>query len=342
MNRPDNKRTTQVCRYLIENGIPISAEPNSFEQIALDWLNEVRANLSNLHSSDLAIITQSGLRDKIFPPIQQIPQFDKALAEIQTLKKQLADITSKIYDTVSKVKIPTKRTGGTCGIGGYDSSSRRWRMIHRGRIIRQTILQLRSFFNRKDIPFDEQGSLRYWQMWLRSNHPEVCHRFPAQTEATPVAEETHPPIRYRTIVKPVSEELPPVQTAPVQPTPVQTAPVQTAPVQTAPVQPTPVAQTRTTRRRIPNPNVIWAKSVYERKPLIEESDLIGFAKLRSKDGRVFDVGIENYAIYPSGNIKYYFRYRNSKGQYSTLVFKWNNDASIVSVNLKPEFDFGGI
>ena len=336
MNTPDNKRTTQVCRYLVENGIPLSAEPNTFEQIALDWLNEVRANLSRLHTSDLDIITKSGLYDKVFLPIQQISQFDKALTEIQKLKKQLADITSKIYDTASKFKIPNNKTSSTCGIGGYDISSRRWRMIHRGRVIRQTILQLRSFFKRKDIPFDEQGSLPYWQMWLKINHPEVCYRFPV--EATPVAEETQPPIRYRTIVKPVTEELPPVaQTAPVQPTPVQNAPVQTAPV-----QPTPVSQTRTTRKRKPNPNVIWAKSVYERKSLLEESDLIGIAKLRSKDGRVFDIGIENYAIYPSGNIKYYFRYKNSKGQYSTLVFKWNNDASIVSVNLKPEFDFGGI
>lgn len=106
-----------------------------------------------------------------------------------------------------------------------------------------------------------------------------------------------------------------------------------------------------------NRKLIWAKPhsvVYQKE--VEKSEIIGKVILKKEELHsngdkvgpykkvdvIYEYGIQNYAIYPSGKIKLYIRRAKKNGMYGVLVCKWATCSEIVSLNLDPEYDFGPI
>ena len=97
-----------------------------------------------------------------------------------------------------------------------------------------------------------------------------------------------------------------------------------------------------------NPNLIWASTrkvhrpgTPEYKTALVEDELIG--KVRIIEGEnLVDYGIENYCIYPSGNVRLYLRRKNIQGQYSYMNRRWSHASDIVQLSLLPQYDIGPI
>jgi len=93
-----------------------------------------------------------------------------------------------------------------------------------------------------------------------------------------------------------------------------------------------------TKKKTRASNGTWAKekaTVYKSK--LTKKDLIGTAKFLNKSGNQTEVGIENYVIFPSGNIKYYFRAKNSDGTFGYMFTVWDSNKKILALNIKKMF-----
>jgi hypothetical protein len=93
-----------------------------------------------------------------------------------------------------------------------------------------------------------------------------------------------------------------------------------------------------TKKKTRASNGTWAKEkATGYKPKLTKKDLIGTAKFLNKSGNQTEVGIENYVIFPSGNIKYYFRAKNSDGTFGYMFTVWDSNKKILALNIKKMF-----
>lgn len=102
MRSPDNKKTTQVCRFISQYGLPTIATPQSLESVALGWVNDVRSNKNDIHASDMDIINQFGLNQIIFHN-QPEPSVIAALkSQIENLQQMVVNLSSGLTPQISK------------------------------------------------------------------------------------------------------------------------------------------------------------------------------------------------------------------------------------------------
>lgn len=94
----DNKRTEQICQFIIQNGLSPEADPNSFEGVAQKWIDFIRANKDSVHPSDLEIINQKGLTDFVFQ--------SEALSQLAELQKHFVDLGRQIETLMQSLSLP--------------------------------------------------------------------------------------------------------------------------------------------------------------------------------------------------------------------------------------------
>lgn len=85
-------------------------------------------------------------------------------------------------------------------------------------------------------------------------------------------------------------------------------------------------------------NGTWAKERADAyRPKLTIKDLIGTAKFLNKSGKKVEVGVENYVVYPSGNVKYYLRAKNSDGTFGYMFTVWHSNKKLLALNIKKMF-----
>ena len=94
----DNKRTEQICHFIIQNGLSREADPNSFEGVAQKWVDFIRSNKDSVHPSDLEIIKQKGLTDLVFQ--------SEALSQLAELQKHFVDLGRQIETLIKSLSLP--------------------------------------------------------------------------------------------------------------------------------------------------------------------------------------------------------------------------------------------
>ena len=300
----DNKRTVQMCQFIATNGLPESSEANTFEELVLDWANEIASRLktmpSSVDESDLNIIREHGLYDTLFP---------------------------------NQTQLQTDENLNPFDIGVWRPELQKWMCRWGNATIVANIETLRRTYNVPHLSATAADTLPYWLQYLKhykANNPKKGkrkNRNPQNgTAAVRQPQSFVPPATQFTTQQPIFR--------PTQPVP---APL---PVP-APARPDKVFVTRTHRKeRRNNPEIIWARP-YSGNFVshVSESDLIGHAQLQQKNGNLAIYGIENMAIYPSGAVKLYMRTKNRNGTYGFLLIRWLTSSNILTIQLKHGFNF---
>jgi len=100
-----NNRTKSFCNYIHKHGIPISALAGTIENMVKEWISNCRENKNFLYNSDIKIIRNARLYDKIFRQHEKtLRLLNKIESQINKLKAQAENLQSSIG-----VSIPTKR-----------------------------------------------------------------------------------------------------------------------------------------------------------------------------------------------------------------------------------------
>lgn len=308
MNAPDNKRTTQMCRYLVQSGIPTHAEPNTFEDVALHWINQLKSNKNQIHSSDLEIIENSGLTFAIFcnqnqnDLIKEIIQIKKQLDDLLKFQTQMP-VTSQIVQDASQqifstIQFPIK------------TSSR-------------TIMQWKRYA-KNPSKIDEKVAQKLLCMPQGASRNDL-HKFVGGSFNGDM---------LNVLIKRLKEKNQLFEVACKDLTGKATFRYFSSPQQTN----FETAVSSYTN----NPKIIWAKPFFQTGQQgfinnMKDSDLIGTLEWNLPH-KTEIVGIETYGIYPSGAVKFYLRKKNNQGLYSWRFWRWNSSRDITNIKLNPEFD----
>lgn len=304
MNAPDNKRTTQMCRYLVQSGIPTHAEPNSFEDVALHWINQLKSNRNQIHQSDLEIIENSGLTLAIFGNQNQNDLF-KELIEI---KKQLDDLL-KLQTNISVTPIV------------QDAYQQMLSTIQFPNGTSPRIIMQWHRYSQNPSRLDEKVAQRLLSMPQGASRNDL-HKFVGGSFNSDMLNVLIKRLKDKNQLfevfhndggKKISRYFSSQQ-----------------------------QQQTTPSHYINNPKITWAKPLFQTGQEgfinnMKESDLIGTLEWNLPH-KTEIVGIETYGIYPSGAVKFFLRKKNLQGLYSWRFWRWNNSRDIRNIKLNPEFD----
>lgn len=411
-----NNMTKQFCKFILDNGLPTSADPDTLESATLKWVEKIRSQQKSIHPSDLAIIQKSGLFDKIFVPIPpDLPLVSHLQKQVEFLTQQLAKLTdvnshsnleptileqksrtvnsychrravytqrfhenfssfenkalefliSKGYTGATACQIRRKLMGGyltseqisklidsllskkliveksetsnhykptyriyyilssfanpndnqqqqksddqpvrPCHIGFFDKYNSTWRYRRKGiLLLSATCKQLSRFFN-TNVPEDETISLPYWLKFFELSRGSIS----TDEAKIDVSKSRLAAVESKTAA---------------------------------------VKEGKKRKANINNPNLIWAKmppcnadGEFQFSKNLSEEDLIGHCTYIKKNGGKINVGIENYVIYPSGNIRFYIRMPDKTGGYSWMIYRWGQAKDILDIRLKDGYDPG--
>jgi hypothetical protein len=321
-----NSRTMIFCKFLQESGIPSSGDVGSLEHASLQWIKKIRQDCNNLLASDLNIIRSHGLFSKIFVDQARQNKVEELERQMVQLAHQLKVIKEGVTSDHSAPKVSVKINVNK----NVSQNQIRFTSAYKANRKKYRMKLLKAISESKD------GLSRGEMYIVLGGHASAsvlqdCINFLEKKNL----------IYLKSFEKSSGRGSRTVQHWDVVDRNMKTKKEESVAVNERVVQRQLFDINESEKKKYkPNPACVWAKDLGVFSTRLQEADLIGYAKIRSKkDDTIKDCGLENYCIYPSGMIKYYLRFRSFDGTFGYSFRRWSTSKDLLEINLKKEFDF---
>jgi hypothetical protein len=298
------------CKFLQESGIPSSGDVGSLEHASLQWIKKIRQDCNNLLASDLNIIRSHGLFSKIFVDQARQNKVEELERQMAHLAHQLKVIKEGVTSDHSAPKVSVKINVNK----NVSQNQIRFTSAYKANRKKYRMKLLKAISESKD------GLSRGEMYIVLGGHASAsvlqdCINFLEKKNL----------IYLKSFEKSSGRGSRTVQHWDVVDRNMKTKKEESV-----------VVNERVVQRQLFDINE--SENLFS--TILQEADLIGYAKIRSKkDDTIKDCGLENYCIYPSGMIKYYLRFRSFDGTFGYSFRRWSTSKDLLEINLKKEFDF---